>query len=168
MTQTFIDTIIVVSMTGLVILTTGVWREGKTGAALTADGFSTGLPGNWGGIIVALSLIFFAYSTVLGWAYYGERNVERLVGVKGVLPYRLIFSAVVFVGATMELATVWTFSDIANGLMAIPNLIGLLICSGLIARETKAYLSADPTLRHEPHVSTLNGTGELGTGTRQG
>ena len=68
----------------------------------------------------------------------------------------------------MELATVWTFSDIANGLMAIPNLIGLLICSGLIARETKAYLSADPTLRHEPHVSTLNGTGELGTGTRQG
>ncbi|GAA1392661.1 sodium:alanine symporter family protein [Luteococcus peritonei] len=167
MTQTFIDTIIVVSMTGLVILTTGVWREGKTGAALTAQGFSTGLPGTWGGIIVALSLIFFAYSTVLGWAYYGERNVERLVGVKGVLPYRLIFSAIVFVGATMELSTVWTFSDIANGLMAIPNLIGLLICSGLIARETKAYLSVDPTLHHEPAVSTLEGTEHLEAGRRE-
>lgn len=158
MTQTFIDTIIVVSMTGLVILTTGVWEGGKTGAVLTAQGFSTGLPGTWGGIIVAVALVFFAYSTILGWAYYGERNIERLVGVRGILPYRLLFSAVVFVGATMELTTVWTFSDVANGLMALPNLIGLLICSGLIARETKAYLAADPTLENEPEVSTLNGT----------
>lgn len=157
MTQTFIDTIIVVSMTGLVILTTGVWQGGKTGAALTAEGFSAGLPGTWGGIIVALALIFFAYSTVLGWAYYGERNIERLVGVKGILPYRLLFSAVVFVGATLELSTVWTLSDIANGLMALPNLIGLLICSGLIARETKAYLKADPMLKDPPRESTLNG-----------
>ncbi len=161
MTQTFIDTIIVVSMTGLVILTTGVWTSGKTGAALTAQGFSTGLPGTAGGIIVAVALVFFAYSTVLGWAYYGERNVERLVGIKGVLPYRLIFSAIVFVGATTELSTVWTFSDIANGLMALPNLVGLLICSGLIARETRAYLAADPTLHHEPEVSTLKGTEAL-------
>ncbi|WP_420174833.1 alanine/glycine:cation symporter family protein [Luteococcus sp. OSA5] len=161
MTQTFIDTIIVVTMTGLVILTTGVWQEGKTGAALTAQGFSEGLPGNWGGILVALSLIFFAYSTVLGWAYYGERNVERLVGLKGVVPYRLFFSAIVFVGATTELSTVWTFSDIANGLMALPNLVGLLICSGLIARETKAYLKADPTLHHEPEQPTLEGIDAL-------
>ncbi|MEL4505873.1 sodium:alanine symporter family protein [Luteococcus sp. H138] len=166
MTQTFIDTIIVVSMTGLVILTTGVWTSGKTGAALTAQGFSTGLPGTAGGIIVALALIFFAYSTVLGWAYYGERNVERLVGIRGVMPYRLFFSAIVFVGATTELSTVWTFSDIANGLMAFPNLVGLLICSGLIARETKAYLAADPTLHHEPEVSTLNGIEGLETSAR--
>lgn len=161
MTQTFIDTIIVVSMTGLVILTTGVWQGGSTGAALTSEGFSTGLPGSWGGVIVAIALVFFAYSTVLGWAYYGERNVERLFGVRGLLPYRLLFSAVVFVGATMELSTVWTFSDVANGLMALPNLIGLLICSGLIARETKAYLAADPTLQDEPAVSTLDGIEEL-------
>ncbi|GAB2469492.1 sodium:alanine symporter family protein [Luteococcus sediminum] len=161
MTQTFIDTMIVVSMTGLVILTTGVWTSGQTGAALTAQGFSHGLPGTWGGMVVALSLVFFAYSTVLGWAYYGERNVERLVGVKGVLPYRLFFSAIVFVGATTELSTVWAFSDIANGLMALPNLVGLLICSGLIARETKAYLAVDPTLHHEPEVSTLDGTAAL-------
>lgn len=157
MTQTFIDTIIVVSMTGLVILTTGVWREGKTGAALTAQGFSTGLPGNWGGIIVAIALIFFAYSTVLGWAYYGERNVERLLGVRFVVPYRVLFSAIVLLGAVSELTVVWTFSDIANGLMALPNLIGLLICSGLIARETKAYLAVDPTLHHAPEVATLDG-----------
>ena len=161
MTQTFIDTIIVVSMTGLVIITTGVWQDGSTGSALTSEGFSTGLPGQWGGSIVAIALIFFAYSTVLGWAYYGERNVERLIGVKGVMPYRLIFSVVVFVGATVELSTVWTFSDVANGLMALPNLVGLLICSGLIARETKAYLAVDPTLENEPAVSTLLGTASL-------
>lgn len=161
MTQTFIDTIIVVSMTGLVILTTGVWQNGATGAALTAEGFGTGLPGTWGGAIVSVAIVFFAYSTILGWAYYGERNVERLLGLRAVMPYRLLFSVVVFVGATIELDLVWTFSDIANGLMALPNLIGLLICSGLIARETKAYLRLDPTLDHEPPVSTLNGTAEL-------
>jgi AGCS family alanine or glycine:cation symporter len=161
MTQTFIDTIIVVSMTGLVIVTTGAWQADTTGAAMTAEGFSRGLPGTWGGVIVAISVVFFAYSTILGWAYYGERNVERLVGIKGVMPYRLLFSAVVFLGAVTELEAVWSFSDIANGLMAIPNLIGLLICSGLIARETRAYLRRDPTLRDEPEVSTLHGVAEL-------
>lgn len=161
MTQTFIDTMIVVSMTALVIISTGAWMSDKKGAALTAEGFSIGLPGTSGGVIVAISVVFFAYSTILGWAYYGERNVERLVGIKGVLPYRLLFSAVVFVGAVSELDIVWTFSDIANGLMAIPNLIGLLVCSGLIARETKAYLAIDPTLQAEPAVSTLNGIDEL-------
>ena len=161
MTQTFIDTIIVVSMTGLVIITTGAWQSEETGAVMTSEAFSHGLPGQWGGIIVAISLVFFAYSTVLGWAYYGERNVERLIGIKGVMPYRLIFSAVVLVGALMKLGDVWTFSDIANGLMALPNLLGLLICSGLIARETRIYLKADPTLENEPPVSTLHGTDEL-------
>ncbi len=161
MTQTFIDTMIVVSITGLVIVTTGVWKDGATGSVLTAQGFSTGLPGTGGGIIVAIGLIFFAYSTVLGWAYYGERNVERLFGTKLVIPYRVLFSIIVFFGATMELATVWTFSDIANGLMALPNLVGLLICSGLIARETKAYLAVDPDLMNEPSFSTLHGIDEL-------
>lgn len=161
MTQTFIDTIIVVSMTGLVIVTTGVWENGETGAALTAQGFSTGLPGSWGGAIVSIAIVFFAYSTILGWAYYGERNIERLFGLRAVTPYRLVFSAVVFVGATVELELVWTFSDIANGLMALPNLIGLLICSGLIVRETRAYLRQDPSLRNEPDIATLGGVAEL-------
>ncbi len=146
MTQTFIDTIIVVSCTGLVILSTGTWT-GDDPATMTSEAFTHGLPGQWGHYIVSLALVFLAASTILGWSYYGERCVERLVGVRGVLPYRIIFTIVVFVGTTTQLTDVWTFADIANGLMALPNLIGLLILSGLIARETKEYLALDPYLR---------------------
>jgi len=161
MTQTFIDTIIVVSMTGLVIITTGAWTTGEEGAAMTAEGFTRGLPGEWGHYVVTISVIFFAFSTVLGWAYYGERCIERLVGVRGVTPYRILFTVVVLVGATTELTLVWTFSDIANGLMALPNLIGLVICAGLVARETRAYLAADPDLSSAPEESTLEGVDGL-------
>lgn len=147
MTQTFIDTIIVVSITGLVIITTGVWELGGDRAGvMTAEGFSAGLPGDWGGIIVSLSVVFFAFSTILGWSYYGERSLESLVGRAGTIPYRMFFTVVVFIGATMELEPVWTFSDLANGLMALPNLLGLIILSGLVARETKQYLEFDPKL----------------------
>lgn len=147
MTQTFIDTIIVVSITGLVIVTTGVWDLGEDRAGgMTAVAFSQGLPGDWGGTIVALSVVFFAFSTILGWSYYGERNVVSLLGRRWSLPYRMFFTMVVFVGATTELTVVWNFSDLANGLMALPNLIGLLILSGFVARETKAYLKFDPKL----------------------
>lgn len=148
MTQTFIDTIIVVTCTGLVIITTGVWRDGSdTAATMTGQAFSHGLPGNWGHIIVTVGLVLFAYSTILGWAYYGERCIERLFGRGGVIPYRIVFSIVVFVGATIPLAAVWNIADVMNGLMAIPNLLGLLILSGLVARETKHYLTNDPKLR---------------------
>lgn len=153
MTQTFIDTIIVVSCTGLVIITTGVWKEvdPATGqlisaAIMTGQAFTHGLPGQWGHWIVTVGLVLFAYSTILGWAYYGERNVERLVGRGGVMPFRVLFSLIVFFGCTVQLGVVWNFSDVMNGLMAIPNLIGLLILSGLIARETKFYLKHDPKL----------------------
>lgn len=153
MTQTFIDTIIVVSCTGLVIITTGVWNEidPATGqqisaAIMTGQAFSHGLPGQWGHWIVTIGLVLFAYSTILGWAYYGERNFERLVGRAGVMPFRVFFSLIVFLGCTVQLGVVWNFSDVMNGLMAIPNLIGLLIMSGLIARETKFYLKHDPRL----------------------
>lgn len=153
MTQTFIDTIIVVSCTGLVIITTGVWKEvdPATGeqisaSIMTGQAFSHGLPGQWGHWIVTVGLVMFAYSTILGWAYYGERNVERLMGHRAVMPFRVLFSLVVFVGCTVPLGVVWNFSDVMNGLMAIPNLIGLLILSGLIARETKLYLKHDPKL----------------------
>jgi AGCS family alanine or glycine:cation symporter len=114
---------------------------------MTAEAFTHGLPGQWGHYIVSIALVFLAASTILGWSYYGERCVERLVGVKGVLPYRVIFTVVVFIGTVTNLTDVWTFADIANGLMTLPNLIGLLILSGLIARETKAYLAQDPDLR---------------------
>ena len=107
----------------------------------------TGCPGKWGHYIVTIGLVLFAGSTILGWSYYGERNVERLFGRRGVMPFRIIFSLVVFIGCTVQLGVVWAFSDVMNGLMAIPNLIGLLILSGLVARETKKYLDNDPKLR---------------------
>lgn len=154
MTQTFIDTIIVVSITGLAIITTGTWKQvdpatgEQIGAALmTGEAFRHGLPGEWGHWVVTMGIVLFAYSTILGWSYYGERNVERLVGRRGVMPYRVLFSLVVFVGCTMELKTVWTFSDVANGMMALPNLIGILLLSGLVVRETRYYLLHDPSLR---------------------
>ncbi len=143
MTQTFLDTIVVVSFTGLAIVVTGAWTSGETGAVLTRLAFSDGLPGEWGGIIVTLGVAFFAFSTLLGWAYYGERNVDRLFGRVAVTPYRLLFVAAIFVGAVQELEIVWTFADILNGLMALPNLIGLVLLSGLIVRETREFF-ADP------------------------
>ena len=154
MTQTFIDTIIVVTFTGMVIITTGAWKSGEQGAAMTSLAFSDGLGGDWGSWIVTISVVFFAFSTILGWSYYGDRCVERLVGRGGVLPYRAIFVLVVYVGATTELEVVWNFSDVMNGLMALPNLVGLLVLSGLIARETKEYLARDPYLLGEKNSST--------------
>jgi AGCS family alanine or glycine:cation symporter len=154
MTQTFIDTIIVVSCTGLVIVSTGTWKEidPATGeqispALMTGAAFSHGLPGDWGHIIVTVGLVMFAASTILGWSYYGERNIERLLGRRAVMPFRIVFSLVVFIGCTVQLGVVWAFSDAMNGLMALPNLIGLLVLSGLVVRETKKYLENDPKLR---------------------
>lgn len=153
MTQTFIDTIIVVTCTGLVIITTGVWNmvdestgEQISAALMTGEAFSHGLPGEWGHWVVTIGLVMFAYSTILGWCYYGERNIERLIGRKAVMPFRVIFSLIVYVGCTTELTAVWNFSDMMNGLMALPNLIGLLILSGMVARETRWYLKNDPKL----------------------
>ena len=139
MTQTFIDTIIVVSFTGLVIITTGLWREGLGGAELTTAAFSKGMPGNWGGIIVAVGLSLFAFSTLLGWAYYGERNINFLFGRRAVTPYRLVFIGAIFIGTVVALEPLWLLADILNGLMALPNLIGLLLLSGVVARESLAY-----------------------------
>ena len=117
---------------------------------MTAAGFAEGLPGHWGGTIVSVSLIFFAFSTILGWSYYGERSVVSLLGQWASVPYRMIFTVVAFLGATTELELVWTFSDLANGLMALPNLVGLLILSGFVARETREYLKFDPHLKKDP------------------
>jgi len=98
-------------------------------------------------MIVTIGLVLFAGSTILGWSYYGERNIERLLGRRAVMPFRIVFSLVVFIGCTVELGVVWAFSDAMNGLMALPNLIGLLVLSGLVARETRQYLKHDPKLR---------------------
>jgi alanine or glycine:cation symporter, AGCS family len=144
MTQTFIDTLVVVSFTGLAIIVTGAWTTGEDdGAQMTMLAFERGLPGEWGGIIVTLGVVFFAFSTLLGWSYYGERNMDRLFGRAAVVPYRFVFVAAIYVGAVQELTVVWLFADITNGLMALPNLIGLLVLSGLIVRETRQFF-ADP------------------------
>ena len=138
MTQTFIDTIIVCTMTGLIIVMSGA-NEG-TGAVLTEKAFSILLPGELGGIIVTISLIFFAYSTILGWAYYGEKALEYLAGTKSIMIYRIVFTLAVYLGVVFSKG-VWVFSDIANGLMAIPNLIGLLLLSKVVKNETKRFLN---------------------------
>jgi alanine or glycine:cation symporter, AGCS family len=137
MTQTFIDTIIVCTMTGLVLIMTGAWESGKTGAELTTHAFQSGMTG--GKYIVAVGLILFAYSTILGWCYYGEKSVEYLFGEIAVKPYRYLFVLFVGVGAVAKLDFVWSLSDAFNGMMAIPNLIGLLLLSPVIIQSTREY-----------------------------
>jgi AGCS family alanine or glycine:cation symporter len=123
MTGTFIDTIIICTMTGLVLIVTGMWHSGGDVSALTKNAFDAGLPGGGGGFIVTFGIVFFAYSTILGWAYYGEKCLEYLFGIRALFPYRLIFSLLVFVGASVKLEFVWNFADVMNGLMALPNLV---------------------------------------------
>ena len=143
MTQTFIDTIIVYTMTGLVIITTRACDTGMTGAELTALAFGEGIPG--GALIVTIGLVLFAYSTILGWSYYGEKSIEYLFVEAAVKPYRYIFIIFVGVGAVAKLDLVWSLSDTFNGLMAIPNLIGLLALTPVIVKETKSYFESKKT-----------------------
>ena len=147
MTQTFIDTLIMVTLTALSIIVTGAWtQEGLEGAPMTAWALEQAMGGGWGNVTVALGVLVFSFTTLLGWCYYGERCIEMLVGRRGVMPYRLVFAVVVYVGAVLSLEMVWSFSDIANGLMALPNLIGLLLLSGVVANETRKYF-ANPDWR---------------------
>ena len=144
MTGTFIDTIVVCTMTGLSILVTGsLGIEGLEGASITARAFGVGLP--WseqvGSVVLAVCLAFFAFTTILGWDYYSERCLEYLVGYKkGILTaYRWGYILAVFIGPFLTLAAVWTIADIVNGLMAIPNMIALITLSGVVVKETKSY-----------------------------
>ncbi|MCJ8511920.1 alanine/glycine:cation symporter family protein [Acinetobacter lwoffii] len=144
MTGTFIDTIIVCSITGIVLvmgyIMAGNSFGDQTGAVLTISAFDKLLPGI-GGWIVTLGIIFFAYSTILGWSYYGEKCATYLLGEKFVLPYRIIYIASVFIGCVATLDLVWLFADTFNGLMAVPNLIALLLLSGVIAKESKNFIA---------------------------
>jgi AGCS family alanine or glycine:cation symporter len=139
MTQTFIDTLVVCTMTGLVLILTGAWSSGETGAELTTIAFQSAMPG--GALIVTLGIVLFAYSTMLGWCYYGEKSIEYLFGIKSVLPYRIVFIMLIGVGAVAKLSLVWNISDTLNGLMALPNLIGLLMLTPVVVSETKQYFS---------------------------
>jgi AGCS family alanine or glycine:cation symporter len=138
MTQTFIDTLVVCTMTALVILTATSWTQGIGAGQLTSASFGETL-GSAGEIIVALATALFAYSTLIGWNYYGEKAIEYLFGSRSIRPYRIVFIATVIVGAMMNLEFVWNFSDLMNGMMAIPNLIGLLLLSKVIKAETDRY-----------------------------
>ena len=139
MTGTFLDTIIVCSITGITLVMGGMYigNGDLTGAALTTKTFDSMLPG--GGWIVTIGIILFAYSTVLGWAYYGEKCFEYLFGNKSISVYRVIYTLTVLLGAGMNLGLVWTIADIFNALMAIPNLIGLLLLSGVVVAETRSF-----------------------------
>jgi len=145
----FIDTLMICTMTGLVIIITGAFTmqgadgSGLTGAVLTKTAFQKGMPFPGGEYIVTIGIIFFAFSTVIGWSYYGDRCIDYLFGQKAVLPYRVIYCLIVPVGATIKLSLVWTISDIFNALMAWPNLVGLIFLSPVVVRMTKEYF-ADP------------------------
>jgi AGCS family alanine or glycine:cation symporter len=140
MTGTFLDTIVVCSMTGLVIICMDLWDSGVNGAPLTVASFRAGLYGAMGDLVVSVGLVLFAFSTILGWAYYGEKCIEYLFGVGIVFPYRLLWVVVVLAGGSFgKIDFVWTFADIMNALMAFPNLICLLLLSGVIVAETRRW-----------------------------
>ena len=138
MTGTFIDTIIICTLTGLSLVVTGVWCGDLNGAAMTESAFTMAFPG-FGSLLLLVGLVLFAFTTILGWNYYGERCVEYLIGVKAILPYRIIFILLIACGPFLKLEEIWVLADIVNGLMAIPNLIALLALSGVVVAETKAY-----------------------------
>jgi AGCS family alanine or glycine:cation symporter len=137
MLGTFIDTIVVCTMTALVIITTGAWTSGETGAELSTLAFNTGLPG--GEWIVSIGLVVFAFTTILAWSYYGERAAEYLLGTKVVMPFRILWTLALVVGAVGNLGLIWTVADIMNALMAIPNLIALIALSGTVFAVSRAY-----------------------------
>lgn len=140
MTGTFFDTIIICTMTGLALILTGAWQTDLSGAAMTTHAFAVGLNADTlGPMLVSVGLIFFAFTTILGWNYYGERCVVFLLGTKAVLPYKVIFIALVASGAFLKLDMIWIMADIVNGLMAIPNLIGLIMLRHVVIEETKLF-----------------------------
>ncbi|MHB9102600.1 MAG: alanine/glycine:cation symporter family protein [Sulfuricella sp.] len=141
MTQTFIDTLVVCTMTAMVILTANSWTLGVGAGQLTSASFGETL-GSTGEIIVALATALFAYSTLIGWNYYGEKAIEYLFGSRSIRIYRIVFIAMVVVGAMMNLEFVWNFSDLMNGMMALPNLIGLLLLSKVVKAETDRYFKS--------------------------
>lgn len=136
--EVFADTLVICTLTALVIITSGLWSSGITGAALTTNAFNKALPGI-GGIIVAIGILFFAFSTILGWAYYGERCAEYLFGSKINKIYRILWIPLITVGAVGNLELIWDIADTLNGLMAIPNLIALLGLSGVVFKLTKDF-----------------------------
>ncbi|TQV73511.1 sodium:alanine symporter family protein [Exilibacterium tricleocarpae] len=140
MLGTFIDTLIVCSVTGLCIVVTGVWTSGAQGVNMTQAAFNMVLP--YGDTVISLGLVLFAFTTMLGWSYYGERCAEYLFGVKAIVPFRVAWVLAIPVGAVVKLDLVWIVADILNALMAIPNLIGLILLSPVVVKLTRDYFES--------------------------
>ncbi len=140
MLGTFIDTLIICSITGLVIIVSGAWTSGETGASLSSLAFETVLPG-FGGYIVTLGLSIFAFTTLLGWSFYGEKCVEYLFGTRSIVPFRILWVMAVPLGAVANLSFIWLVADTLNALMALPNLVALLLLSPIVFKLTREYFS---------------------------
>ncbi len=141
MLGTFIDTIIVCSITGLAIIASGAWTSGQSGAALTSLAFETSLPGI-GGSLIAIALSIFAFTTILGWSFYGEKCVEFFFGTKSLLPYRVLWVVAIYFGATADLGFIWLLADTLNAMMAIPNLIALALLSPIVFTLTREFFAS--------------------------
>ena len=139
--EVFIDTILICTMTGLVILVTDVWTSGVTGAALSARAFETGLPGTWGDIVVTGGILLFSFSTLIGWSYYGETGIVYLLGARAAVPYRLLWLVFIYLGATGSLHVIWDVADTLNGLMALPNLVAVLGSIPLLLRLQREFFA---------------------------
>jgi alanine or glycine:cation symporter, AGCS family len=139
--EVFIDSMIVCLLTGFVVLATGAWQSGDNGAALAGLAFARGLPGEWGHFIVSISLMLFAFSTIISWAFYGETGIGYLLGQKAIAPYRIAWIVFVFVGATGSLQAVWAIADTLNGLMAVPNLVAVLVCIPLLRNLIREFFN---------------------------
>jgi AGCS family alanine or glycine:cation symporter len=150
MTGTFIDTIVVCTMTALVIIVSGAWQSGETGAVMTQLAFESALPGLGGGL-VAIAVTVFAVTTIFGWSYYGERCWQYLLGARAIVPYRVLWSIAAFAGAVTQLDFAWQLADTLNALMAVPNLIALLALSPVLVQLTREQL-ADELVRRVPDL----------------
>ena len=150
MTGTFLDTIIVCTMTGLVLVITGAWSNPElSGASVTNYAFAQGLGTSFGATIVTVGLLFFAFTTILGWCYYGERCFLYLVGIRGIKLYRFVFIVLVGAGSFLTLDLIWILADIVNGLMAFPNLVALIGLRKEIISETKDYFERLKATQHD-------------------
>jgi AGCS family alanine or glycine:cation symporter len=139
--EVFVDTILVCTTTGLVVVVTGLWSNGSTGAALAGAAFSAGLPGTGGNVVVTVSLVLFAYSTLIGWSYYGETGIVYLAGANAAVPYRILWLIFVYFGAVGSLHLVWDIADTLNGLMAVPNLVSVLMSIGVLRRLVREFFA---------------------------
>jgi len=145
--EVFVDTLLICTTTGLVILVTGAWETGATGAALSGKAFELGLPGTWGHLIVTLGLVLFAFSTIIGWSYYGETGIVYLLGARAAVPYRIAWLVFAYLGAVGSLHLIWDIADTLNGLMAIPNLVSVLLAIPLLRRLQREFFTAGPDRR---------------------